>query len=115
VPAPEGGAALLVRPDGARQALQAEGRELRIADTEQIGRYVVTRAEQDAEPLQTFAVNLLDAAESNIRPRPHEPLPAAGPARLAPAPRPTGELWWPLLAAAFALLSLEWLLFARRG
>lgn len=122
LPAPSGGRALLIRPDGRRQIVEpadpASG-ELWIRDTERTGRYLVLDAENVQTVLFSFSVNLFDRAESDIRPRRDlAPLPANVQAGLPVAE--TAELpvkeWWRLLATALvALVGLEWLVFTRRG
>ncbi len=117
LPAPGGeGAAdtILVRPDGQPFELVATGNELRITDTEQVGRYSVVDG-RDGRVLRTFSVNLDDPLESDIRPRSLEALPATVISTVSSAPHTGTEWWWPLVAVALVALTLEWLVFARRG
>jgi Ca-activated chloride channel homolog len=73
------------------------------------GVYQVTRP--GAAPL-AFAVNMTDAAESDLRPRPHPELERD----LTADTGATGaqEAWRPLVALALALLGAEWLIFYGR-
>jgi hypothetical protein len=110
LPAP-GGPALLRRPDGQEEPLSAAGAELKVDHTDQVGHYAVVEA-GSGHLLSDFSVNLEDAAESDIRPRPAEQHAVAAP---PPATRLVTGWWQPLVLAALALLSAEWLVFARRG
>lgn len=122
VPAPASGRrATLVRPDGGRAELPSADGELRIGPLDQVGRYTLVEPTDAGERVAArIAVNLADAAESDIRPR----LDAAQALVAGTAPTPlaasalpqrTNEWWRPLVLGALALLALEWLVFARRG
>ncbi len=64
---------------------------------------------------RTFAVNMVDAAESNLAPQPHPELDRQAPPAVA-APLTKQEYWPPLAALALGLLGLEWLVFCwKRG
>jgi uncharacterized membrane protein len=78
-------------------------------DTEEVGVYTLTTARGDMR----LAVNLADAEESNLAPR---PLPApAGPVAAAAAPVPVQRELWPLFViVAAVLLAVEGLLYWRR-
>jgi hypothetical protein len=118
LPIPSGGRAVLVRPDGRRETLTPSGNELRIADTSQIGRYTVLDPADDRTVLRSFAVNLLNSNESDIRPRRDlSPIQATGPSLDAEGVGTSlMSEWWRLVAAgAVALLGIEWLMFARRS
>jgi hypothetical protein len=79
-------------------------------DTERIGIY---RAEWAPDGVQRFAVNLLDADESNIEPRPSVQIGAeaiqAGETRKQPR-----ELWKLAVLAGLFFLLLEWYVYNRR-
>ncbi len=79
------------------------------AETDEVGIYVLATARGDTR----VAVNLMDADESDLTPR---PLPAsAGAAAAPPAPVPIQRELWPLLVMiAAALLVAEALLYWRR-
>jgi hypothetical protein len=112
----EGAASRLsvVGPDGKRQALTHEGQEARkdfaFGGTDRVGIY---RYSEGGGAPRSFAVNLLDADESNIEPR---PLIMIGSDRIA-AGKERGqprELWKWFALAALALLLLEWYIYNRR-
>ncbi len=117
LPAPSGRRALLVLPDGRRQRLESAGGQLWIRETERVGRYLVLDGANEQVVLASFSVNLLDRAESDIRPRGDlAPLPATHQAVADPAGELPVREWWRLLTAALlAVLGIEWLVFARRG
>jgi uncharacterized membrane protein len=78
-------------------------------DTDEVGVYSLTTARGETR----VAVNLMDADESNLAPR---PLPAtAGAVTAAPAPIPIQRELWPLFVLlAAALLAVDALLYWRR-
>jgi Ca-activated chloride channel homolog len=115
LPTPSGGSgALLVRPDGTLEELAAGGGALRISHTNEVGRYSVLDS-SGGQVLRMFSVNLEDAAESDIRPRALDGLAATQTAATSATPQPGTEWWRLLVGAAVLLLSLEWLVFSRRG
>jgi len=87
--------------------------KLTFTATDELGIY---RVLADGKPLRQFAVNLLDAAESNIRP-PADPtikigyVEVAGQVGWVAGHR---EIWRPLVLAGLALALLEWLIYLRR-
>jgi Ca-activated chloride channel homolog len=97
-------------PDGRTHKGEITRGALSYAQTDRVGIYTLNTGQRDV----LFTVNLLDAAESNIRPQalPVAPAPTAG----------TGtdvfiyqlELWRPLLALAILTLLLEGALYWRR-
>ncbi len=97
-------------PDGgARQALITRG-ALSFAQTDRVGVYTLVTTHGELP----FAVNLLDAEESNIRPRPL-PAPAGeGGARAGEAYTYQRDLWPLALALAILTLVLEGALYWRR-
>jgi hypothetical protein len=102
----------LTRPDGKPIELQRGSRpEFVYGDTDRVGVYKYQAA--SGGPSRSFAVNLLDANESNIEPREEIRI---GSDRITtgqerPQPR---EIWkWILLVAA-ALLAVEWVVYNRR-
>jgi uncharacterized membrane protein len=97
-------------PDGRTRKAEITRGALSFSQTDQVGLYALSTEQRELP----FAVNLLDAAESSIRP---QPLP------VAPAPTAgTGtdlftyqlELWRPLLILALLTLLLEGVLYWRR-
>jgi hypothetical protein len=115
IPAPEGGADLVMRlPSGEGRTHRLEGEGLRFEDTSRAGIYAYTVN----GIARHFAVNLTDPQESDLSARGLR----AGTGAKAPAvgatartPRP---LWPPLATAALVLLLLEWVVWCggrRRG
>ena len=68
---------------------------------------------QDGEVQRLFVVNLLDARESDLKPRPDFRI---GDENVVAGEtgRRSHELWKVLTAVAFVLLLLEWFLYTRR-
>jgi len=82
-------------------------------DTEALGVY---RVEESGVPTQSFAVNLFNSAESDIRPRPENSI-KIGYVDVTGEGGSEGtrrELWRPLLLAAFLILLGEWYIYNRR-
>ena len=62
-----------------------------------------------------FAVNMTDAAESNLTPQAHPELTRPATDAVA-APVARQEIWWPLAALALLLLGGDWLYYCwKRG
>jgi hypothetical protein len=111
-PALEARSVVVLDPSGRETALPASGRTVSFADTTRVGLYRVFQRDGARTLSETaFAVNLLNPAESDLRPR---ELPAGQP--VAPgAPRPTArEGWWWLVATGLVLLTGEWWWYHRR-
>jgi hypothetical protein len=109
----DGQPAVIVRPDGQRDTLAAAEPGTRFDRTDQIGRYSVQDASSQ-RTTRTFSVSLLNASESNTTPRQiQNPPPRQG--IEDGLKRLSTEWWWPLLAVGIGLLTVEWLVFARRG
>ena len=101
--------ATVTRPDGQRAPIGAGGV---FAATDAPGLYRVQNA-SGAEVL--FAVNMTDAAESDLTPRAHPELTRLLTAE-TPLPVARQEIWWPLAALALLLLGGEWLAYCwKRG
>lgn len=97
-------------PDGDRFAAQTTEAGVLFTNSNKLGVYTVV---SNQAVLGSFAVNLFNAAESNIRPAATI---SVGRAEVAATPREeVGQLEiWPWLAlAAFALLLLEWWIYHR--
>jgi hypothetical protein len=108
----EGGEIQVEAPDGTTHRIQAEeGSRAHFSKTERAGLYTVRRPDGSE---QTFAVNLLDASESNLEPG--EPEAAAGesPIGTMESLRTNREIWRPLVLAALLILLLEWYIYNRR-
>jgi hypothetical protein len=108
-PVPLAPAATVTAPDGTAARVGERGV---YAGTEAAGLYQVTGG---AAPARTFAVNMTDAGESALAPRPHPELQRDAP--LAAPDSQTQQEFWPLLAAlAAGLLGAEWILYCwKRG
>lgn len=119
---------LVVRmPSGRAQAFQNRGASIRFAQTDSVGRYVVSQLGEaptkpdgtkgDAPLLsqQTFVVNATDELASDVRPHP-DAIRGAGSAPVgdAAAPGVRQEVWPYLAALAFAALCVEWWYYSRR-
>ncbi|MGH7321331.1 MAG: VWA domain-containing protein [Candidatus Rokuibacteriota bacterium] len=97
-------------PDGRTRKAEITRGALSFAQTDRVGIYALATGQREVG----FAVNLLDAAESNIRPQalPATPAPAAGSATDLFVYQL--ELWRLLLGLAISTLLLEALLYWRR-
>jgi hypothetical protein len=102
----------LTCPDSTRVELAVEpGQQARYARTHRVGVY---RVEPGIEGRDRFAVNLEDAAESDIAPRGNlkigaVPVPQVGGIRTA-----TPEIWRWFVGAALLIALLEWYIYNRR-
>ena len=97
-------------PDGRTRTAEITRGALSFAQTDAVGVYTLSIGKREVR----FAANLLDAAESNIRPQPLPVAPAptvGGPAEAFTYQR---ELWSPLVALALLTLALEGFLYWRR-
>jgi hypothetical protein len=116
---PEAGFSALevTTPDKLKIKLSRTDRsEMVFSGTENVGIYRYQVADQGAgkgQPIRGFAVNLLDANESNIEPRRTINI---GNERITTGEEKfqTREIWKWILLLAFALLTIEWLVYQRR-
>jgi hypothetical protein len=97
-------------PQGTRYSAVAGPTGVVFADTHLTGIYTVV---SDKAALGSFAVNLFDPAESNIRPAPAIRLGWVEVAASAKSAVGQLEIWPWLAVAALALLALEWWLYHR--
>src|SRR5262249_47160326 len=101
-------------PDGSVRKLTVGGTKATIGPLDQCGVWKVQGEAKDATPIAEFAVNLMNAAESDLRPR--EGLQSS--ASAAEAGLSGGifgaPVWWYLIGLAFCLVVLEWFLYQRR-
>ena len=101
-------------PSGKAQAFQPRGGLIRFAQTDALGRYVVTqRGESGILAQHTFVVNVTDDAASDIHPRAD----ALGGGLVNAAgvtPGVQQEMWPYLAGAALAFLAGEWWYYCRR-
>lgn len=105
---------VLTGPDGSRKKLPAGVAKTAVGPFETVGVWSVTPDAPDAKPVEQYAVNLMSAAESDLRPvgdLPTAPPVFAGGLLGQLANRPA---WFYLLAAACGLFGLEWYLYQRR-
>jgi hypothetical protein len=104
-------AARVTPPGGVSQRVAAQSGRITFADTYACGPYVFDLGENRR---QTYVVNLLDAAESNIAPRETLKWEKTTVTAAAKALKENREFWfWPALAA-LAFLMLEWYIYNRR-
>ncbi len=102
-------------PDGSVLELQKRPHrpDFEFADTDRVGVYTYRAGSEGGTVTRSFAVNLLDAGESNIEPRPEirfgSEQVTAGQDRSQPL-----ELWKWILLVAVVLLVVEWGLYNRR-
>jgi hypothetical protein len=113
---PEGvSEAQLTRPDGQRVPIQPDvGGTAYYGGTQQVGIYRATYKRDGQDRTDSYAVNLEDAWESDIRPRGAEDLGSpqikAGQAISTSTP----EIWRWFIGAALLILMLEWYIYNRR-
>lgn len=105
---------LLRAPDGATRRLPAGSTRTTVGPLDQCGVWAVVPAAPSAPPVETFAVNLMNRAESDLRP----PEGLAGSTTAAEAGLAGsflgGPAWWYLTALAWCLAAAEWYLYQRR-
>jgi len=102
----------VVRPDGTRTALRpGTGGVASFAGTNRVGLY---RVEPGSAGRDRFAVNLLDAVESDIRPRELTTLGGRAVVQGTPIRTATPEVWRWFVGAALVLLMIEWIIYNRR-
>jgi len=103
-------------PDGATHTLTPEQGRVAFDQTAQLGVYDVFAQDRagKTEPLARFAVNALNADESDIAPRANLTISGATGATNVELPRARNEWWTPLAWIALGLLIVEWLV-AYRG
>lgn len=101
----------IILPDGARKTiLPADGREIVFGDTARRGTYHLRTGANDL----AFCVDLLDAAESNTKPRDElqfGKFNTVGATELKPASK---EFWRWIAAGAMGVLMFEWWYYHRR-
>ncbi len=101
-------------PDGKPQEVErGKLNAFVFSGTDDLGIYTVQEAGKDKE---RFAVNLFDAAESDIRPRAQNAVKIGYVEVEGQSTREAArqEIWRPLLLAALAVLLLEWYIYNRR-
>jgi hypothetical protein len=111
---PGSGAFVLRSPNGATRPLPADTGKLTVGPFDKCGVWSVVPDSPDAPPLAEFAVNLMNKAESDLRP----PEGLTTVASVADTGLVSGflgrPLWWYLIGAACILAVVEWYLYQRR-
>ena len=104
--------AQLIRPDDSTRELRLDGggRELMVSDTFQQGVYRVKSGTNEI----AFAVNLMDAAESDIMPRDELPLGKYARVTATTSYRANVEWWRWFAAVGLGVLMFEWWFYHRR-
>jgi hypothetical protein len=98
-------------PDGSKRAITpADGREIVFGGTAKQGIYHLRAGTND----MAFCVNLLDAAESNTKPREQLQLGKFNTVAATEAHPASKEIWRWIAAAAMAVLMFEWWYYHRR-
>jgi Ca-activated chloride channel homolog len=102
----------LTRPDGSTAPLSIEtnGRDIIFADTTKQGVYRL----QAGTNTVSFCVNLLDAAESNIKPREELPFGKYAKVGASKLRRANKELWRWIALAGLGVLLFEWWYYHKR-
>jgi hypothetical protein len=105
---------VLRAPDGTTRKLPAGGGKTTVGPFDQCGVWAVMPDVPDAAPTDEFAINLMNKAESDLRPP--EGLTASATAEEAGLVGGFGgrPVWWYLIAAAAVLMTVEWFLYQRR-
>jgi hypothetical protein len=102
----------IILPDGKNRKLQLDpnAREIVFGDTAEQGTYRLRVGTNET----AFCVNLLDAAESNIKPREELQLGKYAKVEATTLKRANMELWRWIAAVALAVLMFEWWFYHRR-
>ncbi len=109
-----GGEFLLRAPDGTTRKLPAGGSKATLGPFDRCGVWAVVPDTPNAAPVEEYAVNLMNKAESDLRP----PEGLTGSATAADAGLVSGfwgrPAWWYLIGLAWLLAAGEWYLYQRR-
>ena len=109
---PSAGHLTVTRPDGSKRDVAVGSRGGGVFDeTDLVGVYT---AEGGNGFRRTFAANLADYTESDIRPKPRPELTAGGPVEVGHRVNVARDLWPWLAALLLGLLAFEWWAFHRR-
>lgn len=108
-----GASAVIRGPDGAARtvSLEPDAREILVTDTARQGVYRVASGTNAL----TFAVNLMDGNESNIRPREEIAVGKYAGVQATSLRRANAELWRWLALAGLAVLLFEWWYYHKRS
>ncbi len=105
---------LIRAPDGSTRKLPSGGNKATIGPLDQCGIWSVEPDAKDSVPIVEFAANLMNKAESDLRP----PQGLEGSETAAEAGLSGGffggPAWWYLTALAWCLAAVEWCLYQRR-
>ncbi|HKQ48183.1 MAG TPA: VWA domain-containing protein [Phycisphaerae bacterium] len=114
IPVPPGATeARIRRPDGYTDEIDVGGQSrLTYAKTREVGVYEATFDAGEAKEM--YAVNLLDAGESRITPNPEFTVGSEKVAAVAGETKVNEPLWPWAVAAALAILMLEWWVYNKR-
>ncbi|QEL19725.1 vWA domain-containing protein [Limnoglobus roseus] len=105
---------VLRSPDGTTRKLPAGPTTTTVGPFDACGVWAVVPPTPNAAPVEEFAVNLMNKAESDLRANPD--LPTRANAQDAGLVGGFGgrPIWWYLTIAAFVLAAVEWYLYQRR-
>ena len=116
IPLPEGvDSAELIRPDGSRSTIRPDmSGTVYYGGTQETGIYHVTYDRDGEEHEDSYAVNIEDAWESNIRPRGADEIGSTQITAAQAIETSTPEVWRWFIGVALAILLLEWYIYNRR-
>ena len=101
----------IASPDGTTTRMQAHGGTVEFTATDKDGFYNITGASGKSA---TFAVNLINPTESDIRPQPLQTTSGQSVEESVSVATVNKEVWPWLASAALAILVLEWWVYHRR-
>jgi len=101
-------------PDGTTRKLPPGGVKTTVGPFDHCGVWAVVPDAPGAAALDEFAVNLMNKAESDLRPPEALPAPATAAEVGLAGGFLGGPAWWYLALAALVLLACEWYLYQRR-
>jgi hypothetical protein len=105
---------VLRAPNGGTRKLPAGGVKVTLGPFDQCGVWTVVPAAPGAAPIEEFAVNLMNKAESDLRPPDVFTIPTTAAEAGLSGGFLGGPMWWYLALAAFGLAACEWYLYQRR-
>ncbi len=106
---------VVISPSGKAYAFTPLAGAITFTETGELGYYAVNFLEGDATAYQTFAVNLFDPLESDIRPRASIQVGTAAVAPTVSEQVGQREVWPWLAGLALLVLLVEWQAYHRRG
>ncbi len=105
---------MLRSPSGATRKLPAGGGKVTLGPFDRCGVWAVVPATPGAAPIEEYAVNLMNKAESDLRPSGASSMPSTAVEAGLSGGFLGGPAWWYLALAAWALVAFEWYLYQRR-